>query len=664
MACDTHKTVVRNGEEFSKQKRIVNCALSEVLLPGFADFRFSVLPIGLNDVSCDCYPCVPTARMAHGYGRGETRALGSESKSFSGFIHPVTLQEFDLTVYPEIRTVEPHISGILGGTEVDLHGTSFSPYLAQNNVTVAGIECHVEVVSATHIRCTLPPVRDKSVLSDCFKFEVYVGVQPEGNKKVVQHEASTHVVFNCTSVGQRSAGLSTQFALQVGEPTVGFYWAEDVCAKWSKQRRGKFEAKEAKHSLVCCTLDGLGCVGKPGDQCIEASTWDQANKTCADLGHRLCTKQEILREVCCFNPCGYDGNYAWTSTQGTVQELQVESFDGLPWDKDLWLLCYDSASCDAESGGDFLQGPFLGGRGVSYKVYRNGYDLSLDDVFTGANDFFPQSPIRDGTRTDFVGGGFNHLQSKTLDPDSADAVERLQYFDTGPWTADTGHDSYVEEILGLFTPPFTANYSFYVAADQTASVALSRHMESLHSKAAVIARAVQAPVTLNPRLSPISWYTGPCVVNGRLQRVGHDCSISAPLMLTANHSQYLKVRHKAFVPGNDFVRVGLRIHKPFHSVGKVTPQVYSLKQSFFEVQKLTLSIEKVYERHAIILEQAWFGRWVLDVSSEGRTKSIPQQWISVSAVELAYEIWRLNILVCRPEVQKVWINSEDHGDPN
>ena len=119
------------------------------------------------------------------------------------------------------------------------------------------------------------------------------------------------------------------------------------------------------------------------------------------------------------------------------------------------------------------------------QVYVNPSRLDLDVVLSSASAFYPQSPIASGILTDFFGSGFNHLRSAMVEPDSRDLIQKWDYYDKGPWVDDTGNSQYVEEIIGLFVPPFTANYSFYLAADQSAYVSLHRAFDDIGSPASV-----------------------------------------------------------------------------------------------------------------------------------------------------------------------------------
>ena len=50
--------------------------------------------------------------------------------------------------------------------------------------------------------------------------------------------------------------------------------------------------------MRCCSNDGTTCKTQKG-ACPGESTYSEAFEKCSDIGMRLCTKTELLSEMCC-----------------------------------------------------------------------------------------------------------------------------------------------------------------------------------------------------------------------------------------------------------------------------------------------------------------------------------------------------------------------------
>ena len=73
-------------------------------------------------------------------------------------------------------------------------------------------------------------------------------------------------------------------------------------------RRDSFNA-----GVRCCSMDGTTCktIGKcPGG----SATHEHAVDKCAEIGMRLCTKDELLDGICCGRGGQCDNHPVWTST--------------------------------------------------------------------------------------------------------------------------------------------------------------------------------------------------------------------------------------------------------------------------------------------------------------------------------------------------------------
>jgi len=65
-------------------------------------------------------------------------------------------EEYHTTVYPSVQSVSQHASGVLGGEELVVRGTGFSPTASENEVRVAGVACPVTFASRNELRCKVP----------------------------------------------------------------------------------------------------------------------------------------------------------------------------------------------------------------------------------------------------------------------------------------------------------------------------------------------------------------------------------------------------------------------------------------------------------------------------------------------------------------------------
>ena len=80
---------------------------------------------------------------------------------------------------------------------------------------------------------------------------------------------------------------------------------------------GSFQSKDSYNAFIrCCSVDGTECTTVTAN-CKEptyATTYDDAVSQCESQGLRLCTKNELLTDVCCGTGGGCDSYAIWTST--------------------------------------------------------------------------------------------------------------------------------------------------------------------------------------------------------------------------------------------------------------------------------------------------------------------------------------------------------------
>ena len=83
---------------------------------------------------------------------------------------------------------------------------------------------------------------------------------------------------------------------------------------------GTFQTNSFGAGVRCCSNDGTTCKTQKG-ACPGESTYSEALKKCSDIGMRLCTKAELLTEMCCKTGGWCDSHPVWTST--TEQSMLI-----------------------------------------------------------------------------------------------------------------------------------------------------------------------------------------------------------------------------------------------------------------------------------------------------------------------------------------------------
>ena len=83
---------------------------------------------------------------------------------------------------------------------------------------------------------------------------------------------------------------------------------------------GTFQPNSFGAGVRCCSNDGKTCKTQKG-ACPGDSTYSEAFEKCSDIGMRLCTKAELLTEMCCKTGGWCDSHPVWTST--TEQSMLI-----------------------------------------------------------------------------------------------------------------------------------------------------------------------------------------------------------------------------------------------------------------------------------------------------------------------------------------------------
>ena len=96
------------------------------------------------------------------------------------------------------------------------------------------------------------------------------------------------------------------------------YYVDDGCHSELSNTKddviGAFLPKSSEAGIRCCTTDGKDCE-TPDDCPFNNVMYDNAASQCAERGQRLCTKSELLSEICCKSGGNCDDYAVWTSTK-------------------------------------------------------------------------------------------------------------------------------------------------------------------------------------------------------------------------------------------------------------------------------------------------------------------------------------------------------------
>ena len=106
---------------------------------------------------------------------------------------------------------------------------------------------------------------------------------------------------------------------------VGKYYVDNPCQSEQKYDQnslaGTFQPESFRARVSCCGMNGATCVtkGNVSDNCIHTATYDEAVSQCTAMNMRLCSRQELLSNICCESEAlkthELFGQVAWTSTK-------------------------------------------------------------------------------------------------------------------------------------------------------------------------------------------------------------------------------------------------------------------------------------------------------------------------------------------------------------
>lgn len=320
---------MQNSETELVQSRTLNCALPEVSGPRLANLQIRSLPVGFDDPMCAHYPCLDYSSSS-GYGNAVFRTWQGTAQRAPAFMQP-NFKVYDLSVFPDITSITPGVSGVLGGSLLHITGQTFDVNLSKTLVTVGDEPCKVRSGNRTSITCELDQLQ--SNLS-CVEFEVFVGASPASDAKLVQHDGNELEVASCRGRGKDGRSFTVNVNASYKQ---GRYWVEDSCQADGRQIKGHLAEKSEERLTFCCTMNGTMCVGPRYGQvtttqptfwtgwgpwvqletttadplfgtCLQPQSHKDAELTCQLTGMRLCTRRELNSGLCCAADCGASGS--------------------------------------------------------------------------------------------------------------------------------------------------------------------------------------------------------------------------------------------------------------------------------------------------------------------------------------------------------------------
>ena len=110
----------------------------------------------------------------------------------------------------------------------------------------------------------------------------------------------------------------------------GRYYVDDGCQTENDGKGddlvGSFKPKSFRAGVRCCTINGSSCMAI-GSCPATRVTYDYAVLLCAQERRRLCTKDELLSDICCRTGKNCNSFAVWTSTSYEVTAYPTKESD-------------------------------------------------------------------------------------------------------------------------------------------------------------------------------------------------------------------------------------------------------------------------------------------------------------------------------------------------
>ena len=116
-------------------------------------------------------------------------------------------------------------------------------------------------------------------------------------------------------VSSRStASLQQHLSLRnISAKSTELFWVGDGCASAGTPHDGSFQYKSYEAGVRCCSNDGTTC-STPLSCDDNKMPYGDAVSKCTEDHRRLCSKDELLRDICCGTGGNCDAYEIWTST--------------------------------------------------------------------------------------------------------------------------------------------------------------------------------------------------------------------------------------------------------------------------------------------------------------------------------------------------------------
>jgi hypothetical protein len=225
--------------------------------------------------------------------------------------------------------------------------------------------------------------------------------------------------------------------------------------------------------------------------------------------------------------------------------------------------------------------------------------------------------------------------------------------------------NYAAEGVWYFYPPFTANYSFYLAGDDKIEVFIGTNADDMTKICSV------PNGETGGQFSPLAWYQDDCAADNL---VGPDCQRSVPIDMEKGKPYRMKYR-MTDGGGGDYLRLAMRIHDAYALENKTTPPLMQEMLSFRSVQSVRFSVDATesfaYETHTItyirdgfadkslipdylftVKIQSGINQATLSLSGEADADTVRTALIDLSYPDQTSETGMRRLLSCDPLVKR------------
>jgi len=124
-----------------------------------------------------------------------------------------------------------------------------------------------------------------------------------------------------SSTHAASQQYDTYFKTVKGDAGLTRYWVDDGCTNDGDEFLGLFADEHENIAAARCCTDSGTCTSPVS--CPQSLTFSEASDVCTSSGLRLCTRDELLSDVCCGAGGNCDNYLVWTSTSYAAAVAQA-----------------------------------------------------------------------------------------------------------------------------------------------------------------------------------------------------------------------------------------------------------------------------------------------------------------------------------------------------